>query len=70
MLFKAVNKELIQLYWDIGKSIVTKQDRLGWGKSIVETNGKRFAKRISGNTRIFQRQSLENAKFLHYLSRK
>jgi len=35
---KAVNKELINLYWDIGKSIVAKQDKLGWGKAIVETD--------------------------------
>lgn len=34
---KAVNKELIALYWDIGKSIVSKQNDLGWGKSVVET---------------------------------
>ncbi|MDD2365954.1 MAG: PDDEXK nuclease domain-containing protein [Desulfuromonadaceae bacterium] len=34
---KAVNKELIALYWDIGKSIVTRQNNLGWGKSVVET---------------------------------
>jgi len=33
---KAVNKELISLYWDIGKSIVEKQDSLGWGKSVVK----------------------------------
>jgi predicted nuclease of restriction endonuclease-like (RecB) superfamily len=32
-----VNKELIQLYWDIGKMIVEKQEKLGWGKSVVET---------------------------------
>lgn len=46
--FKAVNKELIQLYWDIGKSIVTKQDRLGWGKSIVETLAKDLQKEFQG----------------------
>lgn len=34
---RAVNKELIQLYWDIGKKIVEKQSALGWGKSVVET---------------------------------
>jgi len=34
---KAVNKELIALYWDIGKSIVSRQDELGWGKAVVET---------------------------------
>jgi len=33
---KAVNKELIMLYWDIGKRIVEKQEELGWGKSVVE----------------------------------
>jgi len=33
---KAVNKEQIQLYWNIGKSIVEKQNELGWGKSIVK----------------------------------
>jgi predicted nuclease of restriction endonuclease-like (RecB) superfamily len=34
---KFVNKELINLYWDIGRSIVVKQNELGWGKSVVET---------------------------------
>ena len=33
---KAVNKELVALYWDIGKLIVKRQDREGWGKSVVE----------------------------------
>lgn len=33
---KAVNKELIALYWDIGKAIVERQEIEGWGKSIVE----------------------------------
>lgn len=34
--FRSVNKELIDLYWDIGKSIVDKQEEQGWGKAIVE----------------------------------
>jgi predicted nuclease of restriction endonuclease-like (RecB) superfamily len=33
---RAVNKELISLYWDIGKIIINRQNKLGWGKSIVE----------------------------------
>lgn len=33
---RSVNRELISLYWDIGKAIVTEQERLGWGKSVVE----------------------------------
>lgn len=32
----AVNKELIRLYWEIGKSIVIKQKEMGWGKAIVQ----------------------------------
>ncbi|MBU1262614.1 hypothetical protein KJ640_06680 [bacterium] len=32
----AVNKELISLYWDIGKSIVEKQEQMGWGMSVVK----------------------------------
>ena len=33
---KAVNKELINLYWEIGKNIVEKQELFGWGKSVVQ----------------------------------
>ena len=33
---KTVNKELINLYWDIGKKIVEKQKQQGWGNSIVK----------------------------------
>lgn len=33
---RSVNKELINLYWDIGKSIVVKQEEYGWGKSVVK----------------------------------
>ena len=32
---KAVNKELVGLYWDIGRMIHEKQKELGWGKSVV-----------------------------------
>ncbi len=33
---KGVNKELLGLYWYIGRQIVEKQEHLGWGKSVVE----------------------------------
>ena len=32
----SVNRSLISLYWDIGKTIVEQQQKKGWGKSIVE----------------------------------
>src|SRR4051812_6757699 len=33
---RAVNKELIGLYWDIGRMIVARQRGASWGKAIVE----------------------------------
>ncbi len=33
---KKVNKELLKLYWNIGKMIKDKQEKMRWGKSIVE----------------------------------
>jgi predicted nuclease of restriction endonuclease-like (RecB) superfamily len=33
---KAVNKELVRLYWDIGRNIVQRQESAGWGKAVVE----------------------------------
>jgi hypothetical protein len=37
---KAINREMILLYLDIGKMIVENQKKHGWGKSIVETLAK------------------------------
>jgi len=47
---KAVNTELINLYWEIGKSIAEKQSE-NWGKSVVTTLSKELQKefpKISG----------------------
>jgi predicted nuclease of restriction endonuclease-like (RecB) superfamily len=33
---KAVNTELVGLYWDLGRMIVERQEQAGWGKSVVE----------------------------------
>jgi hypothetical protein len=38
-----VNRDLILLYWDIGRGIVEKQQLLGWGESVID--------RISGDLR-------------------
>jgi predicted nuclease of restriction endonuclease-like (RecB) superfamily len=32
---RAVNHELVGLYWDIGKLIVARQEDAGWGKAVV-----------------------------------
>lgn len=33
---RAVNRELIALYWDIGQMIVTRQQGETWGKAVVQ----------------------------------
>jgi predicted nuclease of restriction endonuclease-like (RecB) superfamily len=33
---RAVNQALVGLYWDIGRLIVERQQREGWGKAVVE----------------------------------
>ncbi|MBD3842371.1 MAG: hypothetical protein IE909_10880 [Campylobacterales bacterium] len=45
---KAVNKELINLYWDIGKNIVQKQEQFGWGKSVVKNLSQELQKELVG----------------------
>jgi hypothetical protein len=32
----AVNRELIKLYWEIGKDIFEKQEKEGWGTHVLE----------------------------------
>ena len=32
----AVNRELVLLYWQIGRDILARQDREGWGAKVIE----------------------------------
>ena len=34
---KVVNTELVGLYWDIGRMIAERQEKAGWGRSVVES---------------------------------
>lgn len=45
---KQVNKALLLLYWELGKSIVEKQQLYGWGKSVVETLSKDLQNEFPG----------------------
>ncbi len=45
---KAVNKELVGLYWDIGRMISEKQTELGWGKSVVKNISNDLQKEFPG----------------------
>jgi len=52
---KKVNKELIILYWSIGKDIIEKQEELSWGKSIVENLSADLQKEFIGIKGFSQR---------------
>lgn len=54
---RAVNRDLILLYWDIGHGIVERQKTLGWGDSIIETLAKDLQKIFPG-TSGFSAQNL------------
>jgi predicted nuclease of restriction endonuclease-like (RecB) superfamily len=41
---RGINKELIELYWVIGRTIVKRQQEYGWGTSIVEKLSKDLQK--------------------------
>jgi len=45
---RSVNRELIKLYWNIGKRIVENQKLFGWGKSIVENLSEDLQKDFPG----------------------
>lgn len=47
---KAVNKELVGLYWDIGRMIVERQEDSRWGKSVVENLSEDLRREFPGVT--------------------
>jgi predicted nuclease of restriction endonuclease-like (RecB) superfamily len=54
---QSVNKALIHLYWEIGKSIVEKQEQYRWGNSVVENLSKDLQNEFPG-TEGFSSQNL------------
>lgn len=40
-----VNMELLSLYWNIGKQILDKQEKQGWGRQVIEQLSKDLASR-------------------------
>ena len=61
---KAVNKELINLYWEIGKNIVEKQELFGWGKSVVQNLSHELQKEFVG-MKGFSVQNLWNMRYFY-----
>lgn len=58
---RVVNKEMISLYWEIGKNIVEKQEQLGWGKAVVERLSRDLMSEFPG-TSGFSARNLWNMK--------
>ncbi|MEK6728140.1 MAG: DUF1016 N-terminal domain-containing protein [Candidatus Omnitrophota bacterium] len=54
---RSINKELIKLYWDIGKSIVERQKQFGWGRGAVEQLSRDLASEYA-NFEGFSRDNL------------
>jgi len=46
--YRRINREVIFLYWDIGKKIVEKQEQFGWGKGVVEKLSSDLNKEFTG----------------------
>lgn len=55
----SVNKELLHLYWKIGKTIVEKQETSGWGSNVIERLAKDLQYEFSG-IKGFSRTNLFN----------
>jgi predicted nuclease of restriction endonuclease-like (RecB) superfamily len=54
---RAVNYELISLYWDIGQAIAEKRANAGWGEAVVEKLSRDLIHEFPG-TRGFSSQNL------------
>lgn len=60
----SVNKELILMYWEIGKMIIDKQSELGWGSKVIENLSKDL-KKMFPEIKGF---SLRNLKYMKKLA--
>ena len=45
----SVNSELVLLYWSIGRDILDRQERLGWGAKVIEQLASDLARELPGS---------------------
>ena len=57
-----VNTDTLALYWNIGNSILQKQQNEGWGKKIIEQLSKDLSNRFP-NDRGYSERNLRNMKY-------
>ncbi len=60
---RAINSELIILYWNIGKLILERQKEYGWGKSIVEKLSKDLQKELPNQSGFSSRNLWDMRRF-------
>lgn len=58
---KSANRELVSLYFQIGKEIAERKKKLGWGKSVVE----RLSKDLRGTFTATRGFSVQNLWYMH-----
>ena len=44
----AANRELLLLYWDVGRLISVRQDQQGWGASVIPRLARDLASELPG----------------------
>jgi len=54
-----VNRELVKLYWEIGKEIVEKQEQEGWGSKALERVAKDLQNEFPGIEGFSRANTLE-----------
>lgn len=47
---RAVNTELVRLYWNVGQKIIENQEKFGWGEAVVEQLSKDLQYEFDGHT--------------------
>lgn len=60
---RAVNHELVLLYWDLGGAILEKQRSEGWGESVVERLSRDLRKRYPGTAGFSPRNLWDMRRF-------
>ena len=60
---RAVNRDLILLYWDIGQAIVDRQKQLGWGESVIDRLSKDLLHAFPGVTGFSPRNLRDMKRF-------
>lgn len=65
---RSVNRELVGLYWDLGKSLDERQKRLGWGKSVVENLAHDLQAEFPGRNGFSARNLWNSLEFYRFYS--